>query len=192
MRRGSNRRSSTIWWNIWRRFEVANEEVIAASFVAASTTALVAQDGQWTMNSGSYSSPRFSPLTQISAENVGGYDRCGSISRQAWIGRVHAAGGERRHVCQHQGRRRSRARSSQRQAALGVDAADRASRAEPRLPARQPRRRDLDDTVYVGTLDGYLVALDAKAGIERWSVHVGENPDRPRDHRRSARSSTTR
>ena len=34
----------------------------------------------------------------------------------------------------------------------------------------------LDNTVYVGTLDGYLVALDAKAGIERWSVHVGENP----------------
>ena len=34
----------------------------------------------------------------------------------------------------------------------------------------------LDNTVYVGTLDGYLVALDAQAGIERWTVHVGENP----------------
>ena len=34
----------------------------------------------------------------------------------------------------------------------------------------------LDNTVYVGTLDGYLVALDAKAGIERWTVHVGDNP----------------
>ena len=34
----------------------------------------------------------------------------------------------------------------------------------------------LDDMVYVGTLDGYLFALDARAGIERWSVHVGENP----------------
>ena len=32
------------------------------------------------------------------------------------------------------------------------------------------------DTVFVGTLDGYLVALDARAGVERWSVHVGENP----------------
>ena len=30
----------------------------------------------------------------------------------------------------------------ERQAALGMDAADRAERAEPRLPARQPRRRD--------------------------------------------------
>ena len=34
----------------------------------------------------------------------------------------------------------------------------------------------LDNMVYVGTLDGYLFALDARAGIERWSVHVGENP----------------
>src|SRR5262249_61075490 len=34
----------------------------------------------------------------------------------------------------------------------------------------------LDNTVFVGTLDGYLFALDARAGIERWSVHVGENP----------------
>src|SRR5262249_62342455 len=34
----------------------------------------------------------------------------------------------------------------------------------------------LDDTVYVGTLDGYLVALDAKAGVERWVTHVGDNP----------------
>jgi alcohol dehydrogenase (cytochrome c) len=34
----------------------------------------------------------------------------------------------------------------------------------------------LDNTVFVGTLDGYLFALDAKAGIERWSVHVGDNP----------------
>ena len=34
----------------------------------------------------------------------------------------------------------------------------------------------LDNTVYVGTLDGYLVALDARVGTERWTVHVGENP----------------
>jgi alcohol dehydrogenase (cytochrome c) len=33
----------------------------------------------------------------------------------------------------------------------------------------------LDDMVYVGTLDGYLVALDARSGVQRWIVHVGEN-----------------
>ena len=34
----------------------------------------------------------------------------------------------------------------------------------------------LDNTLFVGTLDGYLVALDARSGVERWTVHVGENP----------------
>jgi len=32
----------------------------------------------------------------------------------------------------------------------------------------------LDDMVYVATLDCYLVALDAKSGIERWSVKAGD------------------
>jgi alcohol dehydrogenase (cytochrome c) len=32
-----------------------------------------------------------------------------------------------------------------------------------------------DGTVYVGTLDGHLVALDAKSGIERWMVPVADN-----------------
>ncbi len=31
------------------------------------------------------------------------------------------------------------------------------------------------DAVYVGTLDGYLVAIDARSGTERWAVQVGEN-----------------
>jgi alcohol dehydrogenase (cytochrome c) len=33
----------------------------------------------------------------------------------------------------------------------------------------------LDGTVFVGTLDGYLVALDARSGIERWTVQVADN-----------------
>ncbi len=33
----------------------------------------------------------------------------------------------------------------------------------------------LDETVFVGTLDAHLVALDAKSGAERWDVRVGEN-----------------
>src|SRR5678816_1096292 len=34
----------------------------------------------------------------------------------------------------------------------------------------------LDNTLYVGTLDGFLVALDSRSGAEKWTVHVGENP----------------
>ena len=33
----------------------------------------------------------------------------------------------------------------------------------------------LDDTLYIGTLDGFLVAPDARSGTERWTVPVGEN-----------------
>jgi alcohol dehydrogenase (cytochrome c) len=32
----------------------------------------------------------------------------------------------------------------------------------------------LDDNLYVATLDGYLVALDLKSGIERWSSQVAD------------------
>lgn len=33
----------------------------------------------------------------------------------------------------------------------------------------------LDETVYVGTLDARLVALDAESGVERWSTEVADN-----------------
>ena len=33
----------------------------------------------------------------------------------------------------------------------------------------------LDDTVYVGTLDAHLIALDAKSGAMRWDTAVGDN-----------------
>ena len=33
----------------------------------------------------------------------------------------------------------------------------------------------LDDTVYIGTADSHLVALDAKNGAVRWNVHVADN-----------------
>jgi alcohol dehydrogenase (cytochrome c) len=33
----------------------------------------------------------------------------------------------------------------------------------------------LDETVYIGTLDAWLFALDARSGAERWSTHVADN-----------------
>ena len=59
---------------------------------------------------------------------------------------------------------------------MGMDAADRASVLNLGFPRVNRGVAILDNTVYVGTLDGYLVALDAQGGIERWAVHVGENP----------------
>ena len=33
----------------------------------------------------------------------------------------------------------------------------------------------LGDTVYIGTVDSHLVALDSKTGAVRWDVHVADN-----------------
>ncbi len=33
----------------------------------------------------------------------------------------------------------------------------------------------LDDTLFIGTLDGFVVALDAASGAVRWKTHMGEN-----------------
>ena len=33
----------------------------------------------------------------------------------------------------------------------------------------------LDDTLFMGTLDGYLVAVDARTGVELWNVEVAES-----------------
>ena len=35
----------------------------------------------------------------------------------------------------------------------------------------------LDDSVFVATLDGYLVSLDASSGSERWKKHIADNKD---------------
>jgi glucose dehydrogenase len=153
---------------------------------------LLAQDGQWLMYSGSYSSHRFSPLTQISTDNVAKLRPPGSISRRHRLGRIARRGRQRRHV-RHVG-------------PTSVAALDLKSGkplwewTRPIAPSVLnlgfPRVNRgvaiLDNMVYVGTLDGYLVALDAKAGIERWSVHVGEKPDRPLPSPPLRSSSTTR
>jgi alcohol dehydrogenase (cytochrome c) len=134
------------------------------------------QDGQWLMYSGSYSSHRFSPLRQITPENV-------ARLRPLWVYQPQGSGslettplvaGSVMYVTS---------------GPTAVAALDLKSGkplwewARPIAPSVLnlgfPRVNRgvaiLDDTVYVGTLDGYLVALDAKAGLERWSVHVGDN-----------------
>jgi quinohemoprotein ethanol dehydrogenase len=52
------------------------------------------------------------------------------------------------------------------------------------LRRRQPRARGWEGKIYVGTLDGRLIALDAKTG-ERWCDHHGRPPSL-HHHRRAA------
>src|SRR5689334_10312012 len=140
---------------------------------------LVAQtnDGGWAMYSGSYSSHRFSPLQQISTANV-------ARLKPAWVYQPAGAGSIETTPL----------------AANGVMYVTWGPTAVAALDVKSgkpiwewtrpiaptvlnlgfPRVNRgvamLGGTLYVGTLDGYLVALDAKSGIERWVTPVGDNP----------------
>ena len=134
-------------------------------------------DGNWLMYSGSYSSLRFSPLDQISTDNVGRlkplwvYQPPGSGSLEATPvvadGVMYMTSGPASVV------------------ALDLRSGNplwQWSRpiAPTVLNLGFPRVNRgvaiFDSLVYVGTLDGYLVALDARTGVQRWIVPVGDNP----------------
>ena len=145
--------------------------------VALRAVSVIAQDGQWLMYSGSYNSHRFSPLKQITTENV-------AKLRPAWVYQPPGTGSvESTPVVANDVM--SVTSGPTMVAALDLRsgkplwewtrpiAASVLNLGFPRVNRGVAIR---EGTVYVGTLDGYLVALDAKAGIERWTVHVGENP----------------
>jgi len=148
---------------------------IAIAFVAGA----VAQDrsGEWPMYSGSYRAERFSSLKEITPSNV-------SRLRPVWVYQPPGTGSLETTPVVVNGLMYVTAGPTMVQA---LDLRSGKSIWEWTRPIGQsvlnlgfPRVNRgvavLDSTVYVGTLDGYLVALDAKAGVERWSVHVGENP----------------
>src|SRR5499427_10066425 len=151
---------------------------IASALVgfAALSTVLLAQDGQWLMYSGSYSSHRFSPLTQINTDNV-------SKLRPVWVYQPPGTGSVESTPVVVNGVMYVTSGPTM-VAALDVKSG------KPLWEWTRPIAPSVlnlgfprvnrgvayaDGMVYVGTLDGYLFALDARAGIERWSVHVGEN-----------------
>jgi alcohol dehydrogenase (cytochrome c) len=138
---------------------------------------LLAQDGQWLTYSGGYNSHRFSPLRQIAVDNV-------ARLRPVWVYQPPGTGSIECTPIVANGVMYVTSGPT------SVHALDLRSGkpiwewtrpiAASVLNLGFPRVNRgvaiLDGTVYVGTLDGYLVALDAKAGIQRWAVHVGDNP----------------
>jgi alcohol dehydrogenase (cytochrome c) len=133
-------------------------------------------DGSWPMYSGSYRSERFSTLTQISASNV-------SKLRPAWVYQPPGTGSLESTPIVANGVMYVTAGPTM-VAALDLKSGRPLWEWTRPIPASVlnlgfPRVNRgvaiLDNTVFVGTLDGYLFALDARAGIERWSVHVGDN-----------------
>jgi alcohol dehydrogenase (cytochrome c) len=156
--------------------------------VALSTSALTAQvtyqrivdadkePGAWLTYSGSYRSHRFSPLAEITAENV-------SRLRPVWIYQVRGEGQVETSPIVADGM------MIVTEPPTTVTALDprtgrpiwshvRPMPADLRLigfPATNRGVAALDGMVYVGSLDGYLIALDAQTGAVRWEVKVADN-----------------
>jgi alcohol dehydrogenase (cytochrome c) len=150
----------------------------ACTTVALLIAPLLAQsrDGDWLMYSGNYKSERFSPLTQITASNV-------SKLRPVWVYQPPGTGSLEATPIVTNGIMYVTSGPTSVHA-LDVKSGKTLWEWTRPIPASVlnlgfPRvNRGVayaDNTVYVGTLDGFLVALDARAGIERWIVHVGEN-----------------
>jgi alcohol dehydrogenase (cytochrome c) len=150
---------------------------LAAFALVAPALAQSAGDGHWTTYSGSFSSQRFSPLRQITPANV-------ARLRPAWVYQPPGTGSLEATPLAVDGVLYAT------WGPTGVAALDVKSGktiwewTRPIAPSVLnlgfPRVNRgvamLGDTLYVGTLDGYLIALDARSGGERWTVHVGDNP----------------
>jgi alcohol dehydrogenase (cytochrome c) len=130
----------------------------------------------WLTYSGGYAGHRFSPLSEITPANA-------TRLRPAWVYQVQEAGPVQATPLVADGVMYvTEARS--RVTALDMKTGRPLWRYEPDLPKKVviigygPSNRGvalLDDKVYVGTIDGRLVALDAASGAVRWNVEVGDN-----------------
>jgi alcohol dehydrogenase (cytochrome c) len=134
------------------------------------------EPGSWLTYSGTYAAHRFSPLAQITPANAAGL-------RPVWVYQVREAGQVETTPLVADGVMYvTEARS--RVTALDLRTGRPLWRFEPAIPKDVkfigfgPGNRGvalLDQTVYVGTLDARLVALDAASGAVRWSVTVADN-----------------
>jgi alcohol dehydrogenase (cytochrome c) len=149
----------------------AQGQVTQARIAAAAHDA-----GSWLTYSGTYDGHRFSPLAEITKDNV-------ARLRPAWVYQAQEAGGLQTTPLVADGVMYvTEARS--RVAAIDVRTGRTLWRYEPSIPSAVrvigfgPSNRGvalLDGRVYVGTLDARLVALDAMSGAVRWSAQVADN-----------------
>jgi alcohol dehydrogenase (cytochrome c) len=129
----------------------------------------------WLSYSGGYASERFSPLDQIDKENVGQL-------RVEWVYQTSPGLVETTPVVVDGVMYLTEPPSTV--VALDARTGRRIWRWDANIPDETlnigfPRVNRgvavLDSTVYVGTLDARLVALDAESGVERWSTLVADN-----------------
>jgi alcohol dehydrogenase (cytochrome c) len=138
---------------------------------------VTAQSGDWLMYSGTYSSHRFSPLTQITAGNV-------ARLKPVWVYQPPGTGALETTPVVVNGVMYATSGPTT-VAALDLRSGKplwewtrpiAASVLNLGFPRVNRGVAVVENTVYVGTLDGFLVALDAKSGVQRWIVQVGDNP----------------
>src|SRR5262249_8278522 len=132
--------------------------------------------GEWLTYSGSYRSIRFSPLNQISVDNVARlhpvwvYQAPGANTLEMTPlvadGMMYVTGAPNSVMALHPRSGRPLWKWSRpvarRTATLGFGRVNRGVAL-------------LGNNVYVGTIDGHLVALDARSGVERWDALGADN-----------------
>jgi alcohol dehydrogenase (cytochrome c) len=148
----------------------------AAQVGGATTEGGGLEAGEWLTYSGSYASQRFSPLRQITPENV-------ARLRPRWVYQPPGTGTLQTTPLVRDGVMYMTSGPTA-VAALDLKSGKpiwqwtrpiAASVLNLGFPRVNRGVALMGDSVYVGTLDCYLVALDAKTGVERFSVQVGEN-----------------
>src|SRR3979411_2252587 len=176
-RRARKDRSEHLAWSASRALRSSFPWWTPALLVSVTSALLVAQDGQWLMYSGSYSSHRHSPLKQLTVDYV-------AKLRPVWVYQPPGTGSVESTPVVANGVMYVTSGPTM-VAALDLKSGKplwewtrpiAASVLNLGFPRVNRGVAVLDNMVYVGTLDGYLFALAARAGIERWSVHAGETP----------------
>ena len=160
----------------------ATHEPDADDLRAAQLVANFSQDGTvWPAIGGDYSEQRFSPLTQIDRSNVA---RLGL----AWEGDMESSRGLEATPIVQDGVMYVTSTWSR---VFAFDAATgkRLWSYDPEVPRETVRKLCCDvvnrgvavwdGRVFVGTLDGRLVALDTKSGKPIWTIKTFDDPERP-------------
>jgi len=134
------------------------------------------EPGHWLTYSGNYQAHRFSPLKQITPENV-------AKLKPVWVYQISGRGRFETSPIVVDGvmyltEPPTKVTALDLRTGRPLWSWQRPAARLARTLGFGPTNRGvamLDDTVYVGTLDCYLVALDAKSGTVRWETKVADN-----------------
>jgi alcohol dehydrogenase (cytochrome c) len=134
------------------------------------------EPGHWLTYSGNYQSHRFSPLTQITPQNVANL-------KVAWVYQTFDRGRFETSPLVVDGvmyltEMPSRVTALDLRTGRKLWTWQRQEARRAKIIGFGPTNRGLailDNTLYVGTLDCYIVALDARSGTVRWATKVEDN-----------------